>query len=320
MITVNLNKESSSNKNTKKEMTIFCNFDCDAAPRRANAVGKKDLSHTAEFGSLTYGFLDNTTSVVRVRSLERFCSDATEQECVVYGLRADEGFPEEMCGGNYFGNFLNHNANKYLAYIGLSKESVRTKYGLVRFVLFTHAVYEEDEWSSLPLYLMDRYKTGKTEMMIERGTLQQDDTVDIFPKVIKEYAIDWWLNIFSNWEVETIDDILDLMDDYDIHDHVDWSELLNHLEHHQLSDAGENTSESETGTDEDAESVVESCDDQGSIHDSGTGDTDYEPGSDLGEESNESEYTDVSDDESIASNSTTYSDQRDVHFISRQRV
>ena len=288
-------------------MTIFCNFDCDAAPRRANAVGKKDLSHTAEFGSLTYGFLDNTTSVVRVRSLERFCSDAAEQECVVYGLKADEGFPDEMCGGNYLGNFLNYNA-KYLAYIGLSKERVRTKYGLVRFVLFTHAVYEEDEWSSLPLYLMDRYKTGKTEMMIERGTLQQDDTVDIFPKVIKEYAIDWWLNIFNNWEVETIDDILDLMDDYDIHDHVDWSELLNHLEHNQLS----GTSESETGTDEDAESVhesvpesvAESCDDRGSE----TDDIDYEPGSDLGEESNESEYTDASDDESVASNSTTYSE------------
>ena len=293
-------------------MTIFCNFDC-GSPRRANAAGKKELSHTAEFGSLTYGFLDNTTSVVRVRGLEKFCSDAVEQECVVYGLKADEAFPEEMRGGNYLGNFLNYNSN-YLAYIGLSKERVRTKYGLVRFVLFTHAVYEEDEWSSLPLYLMDRYKTGKAEMMIERGTLQKDDTVDIFPKVIKEYAIDWWLNVFNNWEVETIDDILVLMDDYDIHDHVDWSELLNHLEHNQLCD----TSESETGTDEDAESVAESVAEsreravdeirRWSVHDSGTDDTDYEPGSDLGEESNESEYTDASDDESVASNSTTYSE------------
>jgi hypothetical protein len=240
---------------------------------------------------LSTELVKNATFLERMQHMDSLSSRFCGKTCEVWGL-SSKYFP---------GKFMPENTDGYLCFMGISPEKLKTSYGHVHFIEFGHEPLPETEYED-DVGLLDHMCLIYGEKISREEHDSDENIVYVYPKVIKEQDVDYWLEIAeNNWGIKDRNGLNEFIEDNELEDHVDWQMLYDNLpkiyypSERVYSDyESESESEIEEGeiiSDDESENYSETETETDSDSDSETS-TDIEP------PSKRRKYVDYSDTES----------------------
>jgi len=121
------------------------------------------------------------------------------------------------------------NTDGYLCFMGISPEKLKTSYGHVHFIEFGHEPLPETEYED-EVGLLDHMYLIYGEKISREEHDSDENIVYVYPKVIKEHDVDYWLEIAeNNWGIKDRNGLNEFIEDNELEDHVDWQMLYDNL-------------------------------------------------------------------------------------------
>ena len=209
--------------------------------------------------NLSTELIKNSTSLERIEHLDDLTAHLTGTDCEVWALRAGDTFPRHLIPGD---------SNGYLCYMGIYPSKIATSYGQINFLTFGYEAYNTygtDGECGLLEHMYDIYVESETERIYSNTHSFDEQEVVLFPKVISESGVDYWLYIAKyTWGVRDRQQLKEFLKFQEIENHVDWSVLECELPitHYPSDEEYSTDSESFTEGESESESESESSDDE----------------------------------------------------------
>jgi len=125
--------------------------------------------------------------------------------------------------------FMPENTDGYLCFMGISPEKLKTSYGHVHFIEFGHEPLPDTEYED-EVGLLDHMYLIYGEKISREEHDSDENIVYVYPKVIKEHDVDYWLEIAeNNWGIKDRNGLNEFIEDNELEDHVDWRVLYDNL-------------------------------------------------------------------------------------------
>ena len=168
---------------------------------------------------LSTELVKNATFLERMQHMDSLSSRFCGKNCEVWGL-SSKYFPDK---------FVPENMDGYLCFMGISPEKLKTSYGHVHFIEFGHEPLPETDYDD-ELGILDHMCLIYGEKISREEHDSDENIVYVYPKIIKEHDIDYWLEIAENsWGIKDRNGLNEFLEDNELEDHVDWQVLYDNL-------------------------------------------------------------------------------------------
>ena len=168
---------------------------------------------------LSTELVKNATFLERMQHMDSLSSRFCGKACEVWGL-SSKYFPDK---------FMPEKTDGYLCFMGISPEKLKTSYGHVHFIEFGHEPLPDTEYED-EVGLLDHMCLIYGEKISHEEHDSDENIVYVYPKVIKEHDVDYWLEIAeNNWGIKDRNGLNEFIEDNELEDHVDWQVLYDNL-------------------------------------------------------------------------------------------
>ena len=203
--------------------------------------------------NLSTELIKNSTSLERIEHLDDLTAHLTGTDCEVWGLRAGDTFPHRL---------IPSDSDDYLCYMGIYPVKIATDYGQINFLTFGYEAdntYRRDGECGMLEHMYDIYVERETERIYSNDHALCEQEVVLFPRVITESGVDYWIDIAKyTWGVRDRQQLKKFLKYNEIEKHVDWSILEDELPITHYPSDEEYSTDSESSTEGEGESESES--------------------------------------------------------------
>lgn len=168
---------------------------------------------------LSTELVKNATFLERMQHMDSLSSRFCGKKCEVWGL-SSKYFPDK---------FVPENMDGYLCFMGISPEKLKTSYGHVHFIEFGHEPLPDTDYDD-ELGILDHMCLIYGEKISREEHDSDENIVYVYPKIIKEHDIDYWLEIAeSSWGIKDRNGLNEFIEDNELDGYVDWKVLYDNL-------------------------------------------------------------------------------------------
>lgn len=168
---------------------------------------------------LSTELVKNATFLERMQHMDSLSSRFCGKACEVWGL-SSKYFPDK---------FIPENTDGYLCFMGICPEKLKTSYGHVHFIEFGHEPLPETEYED-EFGLLDHMCLIYGEKISREEHDSDENIVYVYPKMIKEQDVDYWIEIAeTSWGIKDRNGLNEFIENNELEDHVDWEVLYDNL-------------------------------------------------------------------------------------------